>query len=87
MLSDRDLRVASSLESQLNKTLTVGELCSLDVYSVAPDTKLDIVVKEMAARGVGSVVIVDAGELQGIYTTMDVCVSFSDYLRSMQLRY
>jgi acetoin utilization protein AcuB len=40
-------------------------------YTVSPEEPLDVVAAIMADHKIGSAVIVDCGEVQGIFTTVD----------------
>ena len=86
VVSERDLRVASGIEKQANIIVTVGDLCNYDVYSVTPDTPLDIVIEQMEHRIIGSAVVMESGHVLGLITTVDVCRAFKDLMRSAALR-
>ena len=62
--------------------VSVRDVCSLDIYAVAPDAPLDSVLTEMAERRLGSVVIEDGGKVAGLFTATDACRCFADHLRS-----
>lgn len=85
ILSERDLAVCEYMEQQLQEVVRVRDVCTMDMYSVTPETPLDIVLEQMAQQGIGSVVVIDAGTLRGIYTTVDACQGYTDLLRSQQL--
>ncbi|MCB0359492.1 MAG: CBS domain-containing protein [Bdellovibrionales bacterium] len=89
MLSDRDLKLAEAMESAYQKStglsVLVEDVCSHGAYQVAPTESLAHVVISMAREGVGSAVIVDAGEVVGIFTTMDACRCFADFLEAGNL--
>ena len=83
VVSDRDI---AALENdaeadRLSKRLRVRDACSLDLYAVAPDAALDVVLLEMADRHVGSVVVVDGEAAVGVFTATDACREFAAHLR------
>ena len=81
VLSDRDLRVAEVIEERSKQVLTAGDACVTDAYVVEPDTSLDVVVREMSRGRYGSAIVASAGEVLGIFTTVDACREFSDFLK------
>jgi acetoin utilization protein AcuB len=80
ILSDRDLHMVETLRDVDPQTVCVEEAMTQDVYAVAPDAPLDEVVKDMATRKYGSVVVVDHAHVVGIFTTVDACRAFADML-------
>ena len=83
IVSDRDV---AALENdadaaELAASLRVREICSLNHYSVAPDSPLDDVLMEMAERRIGSVVVAQANEVVGVFTATDACRVFAQHLR------
>ena len=85
IISDRDLRVAQTVQSNAASVLRVGDICTTDAYVVAADRPLHEVVTEMARGHFGCVVVVSSGEPIGIFTTVDACREFGDHLRSTAL--
>jgi len=55
---------------------------SQSVYSVTPDTPIDSVVSEMAARKYGSAIVMQNEKVVGIFTTIDVCRAFAELLHT-----
>ena len=51
---------------------TVGEIMSGNLLTVAPSASVSDVVKQMHEREVGAVLILDTGDLVGIFTERDV---------------
>jgi acetoin utilization protein AcuB len=83
VVSDRDIAFSSNVaESDLADRLRVRDVCSLDVYAVAPDEALDAVLSEMARRHLGSVVVTERGKVAGVFTVTDACRHFAEYLRA-----
>jgi CBS domain-containing protein len=82
VLSDRDIAFMSNAgEPELQDTLRVRDVCSLDVYSVERDEPLDRVAAEMAERHIGSVMVTDAGKVSGVFTATDACRCLAELLR------
>ena len=59
-----------------------AHVCSLDVYAVAPEERLDVVLARMAERRLGSAVVTDGGRIAGVFTATDACRCFADWLRA-----
>jgi CBS domain-containing protein len=82
ILSDRDIAFASNSDSgDLCDRLRVRDVCSLEVYRVAPEEPLDAVLAEMAKRRIGSVVVTEGERIAGLFTATDACRCFADHLR------
>ena len=87
ILSDRDIAFASnSATGELCDRLRVRDVCSLEVYRVAPEEPLDAVLDEMAARRIGSVVVIEGERIAGLFTATDVCRCFAEHLRGRRTR-
>lgn len=71
VLSDRDIGLIESVERLNISEVTVEEAMSNEPYSVPPSTPLVEALTHMSERNLGSTVIVDAGQVVGIYTSMD----------------
>ena len=71
VLSDRDLRMLQSLRGVDPSDITVRETMQPTPYVVGPDTPLGEVAHTMAVRRIGSAVVMEAGEVVGIFTTTD----------------
>jgi CBS domain-containing protein len=83
VVSDRDIAFTSNTaESDLRDRLHVRDVCSLDVYSVEREERLDSVLMEMAERHIGSAIVTDSGKIAGVFTATDACKSFAEFLRS-----
>jgi acetoin utilization protein AcuB len=83
LLSDRDIAFTSnSTEPDLADRVRVRDVCSLRVYAVERDTSLESVLREMAKRRIGSVVITENGSVAGLFTATDACRCFADLLAS-----
>lgn len=80
ILSDRDIKLAKSIV-QAADAIQVRHICQSDVYSVEPNTPLDVVVDTMADHQYGSAVVVQNGKLVGIFTTVDACRTLAEITR------
>lgn len=70
VLTDRDLKLASSLAEAQN--LRVEEVMTPDPYTAAPETPLDHVAFEMAEHKYGCAIIQQGnGKVVGIFTAVD----------------
>ena len=81
VISDRDLRVAREIEKSTKYTMEVGEVCTKDAYIVSPATGIDEVATSMAEEGIGSAIVVDKGNVVGIFTSVDACRCYGELLR------
>jgi acetoin utilization protein AcuB len=82
MLTDRDLHLIETLKDVDPEKVLVEEAMSTAVYSVSPDTPLDEVSAEMAAKKYGSAVVMQNGKVVGIFTTVDACNALTELLRT-----
>ena len=82
MLTQRDLGLVESLNGVDPTKVKVDDAMSTFVYSVQPDAPLDEVVAEMGAHKYGSAVVMQNEKVVGIFTTVDVCLAFSDLLQT-----
>jgi acetoin utilization protein AcuB len=81
MLSQRDLYLVETLKGIDPSAERVREAMSADPYAVAPDAPLDVVAETMAARKLGSAVVVDRGAVIGVFTTVDALRALSAIVR------
>ena len=52
-------------------TRAVGEVCTVDPYTVSPLAAITDVARVMVGRGITSALVVDEGMLVGIFTSVD----------------
>jgi acetoin utilization protein AcuB len=71
MVSTRDLHLVETLPDVDPEHTSVEEAMSTDVYIVAPEALLTEVAEVMAARKLGSAVVIDHGGVVGVFTTTD----------------
>lgn len=82
VVSDRDLKLALSIRGvDMHKT-TVEEVATSELFLVKPESKLDDVVKTMADKKIGSVLVVDNHRLVGIFTTIDALKALNELLHT-----
>lgn len=81
IVSERDLRLALRPGVEPGQ-FRVRQVCEEDAYVVSDDTPLDRVVREMAARQIGSALVQRRGKLVGILTHTDICRILADLLES-----
>jgi len=83
VITDRDMTSAMHIHSQSNDAgdLSVRDLYIADPYVVSIDEPLDDVLLTMAERHIGSAIVTKAGKLVGMFTSVDACRSFGEYLR------
>ncbi|MFQ5643606.1 MAG: CBS domain-containing protein [Thiogranum sp.] len=83
VITDRDMTSAMNLRSSSGDSggLTVKDLYMSDPYIVSVDEPLDNVLLTMAERHIGSVIVTRAGKLAGMFTAVDACRSYGEYLR------
>jgi acetoin utilization protein AcuB len=51
-----------------------------EYYTVSPDEALDVAAREMSKRKYGSALVVDRGQVIGVFTTTDALRALSDAL-------
>lgn len=83
VITDRDMTSAMRVRSNTddNSGLSVRDLYMADPYIVSLDESLDKVLLTMAERHIGSAIVTRAGKLVGIFTAVDACRSYGEYLR------
>jgi len=82
VITDRDMTSAMNLFSSAGNTLSLGvkDLCMKDPYIVSVDEPLDKVLMTMAERHIGSAIVTKAGKLVGMFTSVDACRSYAEFL-------
>jgi acetoin utilization protein AcuB len=71
LVSERDVQLFLGLEDVDVDDARVEDAMTTDVYAVPPDADLGEVCGRMAARKLGSAVVMSGGQLLGIFTTID----------------
>lgn len=88
VLSDRDVKRAldPALGLPPEDELFVRDMCVFDAYVVPRSAALEGVLREMAARHIGSALVTDGPQLVGILTASDACRLFADFLSGARPR-
>lgn len=81
ILTERDLRLVLRPGVKKGET-SVRHACTMEVYVVDDDAPLDVVLRELAERQIGSALVERQGKLVGILTTTDVCRLMAELLES-----
>jgi CBS domain-containing protein len=71
VVSQRDVYLLETLKGVDPATARVEDAMAGDPYAVEPDAPLAEVAEEMARRRIGSAVVVERGEVVGLFTTVD----------------
>jgi IMP dehydrogenase/acetoin utilization protein AcuB len=82
ILTDRDVKLANSLQGVDPQKTLIDEIATDDAYLVSPDSPLDEVVAYMADHRIGSTLIVDNHKLVGIFTSTDALRVLGDTLHA-----
>lgn len=87
LVSQRDLlnAVATADHASFGDDIPVEQACTIEKYAVDPDDPLDSVLDEMARRHIGSALVLQSGQLLGIFTVTDACKIFAKALRGETL--
>lgn len=83
-ISSRDIRLG--IERNDGTDLKVRDVMSRDVYTVDLSERVDSVLHRMAEHHLGSVIVTRKGRLAGIFTHVDACAAFADFLREQVRR-
>jgi acetoin utilization protein AcuB len=81
ILSKHDVSRMAPLVEAPPSDVAVEDVMTDDPYVVSPSTPLDEVATEMAERKIGSAVIVEEGEVVGVFTTNDALRALADVIR------
>lgn len=82
VLTDRDIKLylGPDFDYPNQKEATVKDVYMDKPYIVDLNERLDKVLKSMADKHIGSVLVTRHGKLAGVFTSTDACQSFADYL-------
>lgn len=80
IVSDGDLHLIETLKDVDPEQVTIEEAMTPEPYCVPGNTPLSDVVLEMAKHKYGCVVIAENNKVEGIFTTVDACRAFAEYL-------
>lgn len=83
IITDRDLRAAPAPGKgrKAGGKRTVREVYVSDVYVVDLNEPIENVLLTMAERHIGSAVVTRKGRLAGVFTSVDACRCFGEYIR------
>lgn len=81
LLSQRDLYLVETLRDVDPTRDRVEEAMSQKAYAVGPGTSLDRVTERMAAKKYGCAVVMEGGEVIGVFTTTDALRALTALLR------
>jgi acetoin utilization protein AcuB len=71
LVSERELRALENMQGFNSAGCTVEDFSLVPPYAVAPGALVREVAAEMADRKLGSAAVVEAGEIVGVFTTID----------------
>jgi acetoin utilization protein AcuB len=80
VLFKSDLKLIESLPDGTVEKIPVSDLMVTEFYTVGPDEALDVAAREMSKRKYGSALVVQAGQVVGVFTTTDALKALSDSL-------
>ena len=82
VLTDRDIKLylGPDFDYPNQKEATVKDVFMDNPYIVNLNERLDKVLRTMAERHIGSVLVTRNGKLAGVFTSTDACQSFAEFL-------
>lgn len=84
VVTDRDLRFFESLRDVDTARVKVEEAMTPEPFFVAPDASVRDVAKRMSEHKLGCAVVMDGGNIVGIFTTTDALRALVDVLDDAQ---
>lgn len=81
VISARDLELALARPGADPWKIGIRELCAQDPYIVDIAAPLDEVLTGMSERGAGCAVVAQDDRVAGIFTSVDACRKFAEWLR------
>jgi acetoin utilization protein AcuB len=82
VLSERDVYWCESMKDVDPEVMTVVEAMTPEPFVVEPDDDLEAVIRRMAADHFGSALVVDRGQLAGVFTASDALRVLADLLHT-----
>ena len=84
IVSERDLhhRIKRSAAPEEKEQLRARDIMVAQPYVAGFNTPLNEVLAEMARRRIGAAIVTRRGKLAGIFSTIDVCRVFAEYLEA-----
>jgi CBS domain-containing protein len=74
ILTDRDIVVRALAEGRDPQSTKIGEICSRDVTTVAPDETVEAAIGMMREKALRRIPVVDGGRAVGIVTIGDLAI-------------
>lgn len=84
VISSLDIR--RRITEKDGKGLKVRDVMSTDAYTVDLSERLDSVLHRMAEHHLASVIVTRKGKLVGVFTQVDACAAFAEFLREQVRR-
>lgn len=83
LITDRDMRsvLALPMSRKIVANLTVDDLYHADAYVVDLEESIETVLLTMAERHIGSALVTRRGRLAGVFTAVDACRAFGEYIQ------
>lgn len=81
IVTSQDLMSVGSTKRR-RRELRVKDICVTDVYLVDLNEPIENVLLTMAERHIGSAIVTRQSQLAGVFTWIDACRCFGDYLRA-----
>ena len=81
ILSDRDLARVAAVDGFEDKNATAEQVCTPNPYVVGPDAPLAEVAQTLAEQKFGAALVMNEGQLLGIFTTTDALHALVAQLR------
>jgi len=85
LISQRDVYLMQSLEPSNPSDVLVAEAMTVDPYTVEPDERVDVVVREMARRKIGSALVTHNEILLGLFTTTDALLALAAFVEDERI--
>jgi acetoin utilization protein AcuB len=82
IVSERDLFLVETLRDVDPSRVPVEDAMSEHVYEVDADTGVDVVAEMLTEYKYGSAVVLERGELVGIFTTNDACRALAELMHA-----
>ena len=81
IVTERDLHLIETLPDADPDEITVDEAMTENLYTAAPGDEVADIVERMAERKIGSVIVMDANRVEGIFTAADALQVLANVLR------
>ena len=80
IVSDRDIKLAESIQGLEVEKLPIVDVCVEHPYTVHPETPVSEVALTMASMHYGSAIVLSNEKLVGIFTTVDACRALAEVI-------